>query len=384
MRKFYEKLNCMLVMSLMLMFLLIPGCNDKNIKKTVGSNMIYKNNSSSCSLDESSECCSSVKSISSVESAGSNAKSGAVNHKKTTAGSSAVTNSSKAPDSNTDPFSLYRTPSDDNGFFTGSELMSNLTYRNSGFMGDNDGPAYVVYSKRGYNRASMDVMLSELRMNTVRKSDGLYLNAFIFLEIDSGDSRGNSINNADAGLMYSGGNYGRWHLFHYINKVSPTSSQLRWRESSKDLPAGHNYRLVLDSSKSDGLTTLSAIDLSDGNKEVDSIQFEFLYSLKDGSNTSFYQDYAIDYPDNVKFGSNGDYSIDPTEITLYNTDQNIYMRKIIITNAMLGNQAWSRSNSICRCMWPDRSNSKINYPVVIVRSASFDTDLVLDLDMNRH
>ena len=45
--------------------------------------------------------------------------------------------------------------------FNGTETFSNLTLANgSNKMGDADWPAYCVYSKKGYNKASMDIELS--------------------------------------------------------------------------------------------------------------------------------------------------------------------------------------------------------------------------------
>ena len=50
--------------------------------------------------------------------------------------------------------------------------MTNLDYDNAGrFIGDNDGPAYVIYSKKGYARASVDVLLSDAKVQIERRSD---------------------------------------------------------------------------------------------------------------------------------------------------------------------------------------------------------------------
>lgn len=73
----------------------------------------------------------------------------------------------------------------------GSQAFTNLTYNNAGGkMGDADGPAYCVYSKIGYNRASIDILLSELRHNLYRESDMLPLTAYIFLGVDIYDANG--------------------------------------------------------------------------------------------------------------------------------------------------------------------------------------------------
>ena len=294
--------------------------------------------------------------------------------------SSVVSSKESKPESKTESLGLP-TVTDNSTRFTGTPLWTNLTYDNQGRkMGDDDGPAYAVYSKNGYNKASIDVMMNELRVNTVRKSDQKYLNAYIFLGVDiySGD---NWVNCADAGLMSWGKNQG-WHLFHNIYSVS--GNQVKWYESRKILDPTHNYRLVMDASKSDGWATLSVIDLSDGNKEVDSIEFQTKGSKKNGSNISMLQNYALDFPQNTKYDSSGKPSGDQwDEITLYNTNQNIYMRNLKITNAKLNDQIWTEANSKHMAMWPDKNITKINYPVVVIRSATPYRDLIIDFEMNR-
>ncbi len=51
-----------------------------------------------------------------------------------------------------DPNPYSRTPIPE-----GTEYISNLNYENPGAMGDNDGPAVVIYSEQGYNKAEMEV-----------------------------------------------------------------------------------------------------------------------------------------------------------------------------------------------------------------------------------
>ena len=46
---------------------------------------------------------------------------------------------------------------------------TNLGFNNSGkYVGDNDGPAYVVYSKIGYKKASYEFLLSQAKINMRR------------------------------------------------------------------------------------------------------------------------------------------------------------------------------------------------------------------------
>lgn len=264
----------------------------------------------------------------------------------------------------------------------GSEILDNLTYDNAGRpMGDNDGPAYLVSSKRGYNVCSIDVILSEVDVQIYRRSDNRYIIAYIFLGLDITDANGYWKNNLDAGLRYD--STGKWHLFHSIVDVS-APNQSKWYESRVGLDPTHDYRLTLDSSRNDGWATLTAYDLTEGGKAVDSVEFQARYAKKDGSNTAFYQDYALDFPEDTKYTTDGVASKSNwPEITLYNTDEGVYMKNLQIVNATLNGQPWTAAKSDRRVMWPDCNVKKIDYAVVRVSKAAFDTALRLDLDMNR-
>lgn len=264
--------------------------------------------------------------------------------------------------------------------------MTNLTYDNrKGKMGDVDGPAYAVYSKKGYNKASIEVLLSQIKVNNVRKSDNKFVNAYIFLGIDIYNSDGEWVNCLDTGLCYSGIN-GGWHLFYNLY-TTETKGINKWYESEVILDPSHDYKLTLDSSKQDGKSTVTIYDLTD-KKEADRIEFESAYSLTDGSNTSYLQNYALDYPDDVKLDTKGNKSDnDFVEITLYNTDENLYMNNITIQNAKLYNSAeftWAEENTQNRSMWPDKNISKIDYEVVKVWVDTLDKSFTLSLNMNRN
>lgn len=265
---------------------------------------------------------------------------------------------------------------------SGSESFTNLTYDNAGGkMGDNDGPAYCAYSKIGYNSASLDILLSELQMNVFRESDLLPLTAYIFLGMDVYDDNGAWINCFDAGLGYNTGKQ-KWVLFFNIYDAPPT--QNKWYMSGKYLDDTHDYRITLDTDKDPGWATLAVYDLTDGGREYDSVTFQTRGTKTDGSNTAFYQDYALDFPDNVKYNTSGKpVKNNWQEITLYNTDENVYMKNLKIVGAKLNGEPWTAEKTQNRAVWPDCSMSKINYPVVRVSHASFDTELQIDFDMNR-
>lgn len=66
-----------------------------------------------------------------------------------------------------DPNPYSRTPIPE-----GTEYISNLNYENPGAMGDNDGPAVVIYSEQGYNKAEMEVALSQIDIHNIRSDGG--------------------------------------------------------------------------------------------------------------------------------------------------------------------------------------------------------------------
>ncbi|HOJ47586.1 MAG TPA: hypothetical protein PLD48_01790 [Bacillota bacterium] len=262
--------------------------------------------------------------------------------------------------------------------------FTNLTYDNgSGRMGDTDGPAYVVYSKKGFNKATVDIRLSAVEVKNVKKNNR-FVNAYIFLGIDVYDANGYWINCADAGLCYSGRN-GYWHLFYNIYKPKTEGAQ-SWYESKVKLDASHDYRLILDSSEEDKKVIITIYDLTD-DKVADSKEFGIAHSLASGANTSFLQNYALDYPEDVKFDTKGNPSAnDWVEITLFNTDQGLYMKNVEITRATLANGDnevdWTEEHTSNRAMWPDK-NIAIDYEVVKVYKESFDNAFTVTFDMNR-
>ena len=273
----------------------------------------------------------------------------------------------------------------------GSQSINSLTYKTPGNqrIGDWGGPAYTVYSQKGYNRVSMDIALSEVKINMLRKSDKKTLVGYAFLGMDIHDPAGGYwVNCLDAGIKYDGIK-GKWVLFHFIYDVS-APNQPKWYESYKGLDPTHDYRLSLDCSKSDGWTTLAAYDLTEG-READSIMFQARYAKKDGSNVSFYQDFAIDMPEDVTRDHQGNvYKDDGTlsdevweKIILYNTDEDVYIRNMKITNSCLNGKPWTADKTRLRGFSPDTRQTHIDYQVVRVSRANFDNEFRIDIDMNR-
>ncbi len=267
--------------------------------------------------------------------------------------------------------------------------LTNLTHKNYGKMGDDDGPAYVVYGKKGYNKASFDLHLSKVEINNIRNSDGKHVNAYLFLGMDIYDEKGNWVNCLDTGFSYTGGNNG-WRLFY--NLYTTKSGESGWFMSQTRLDPTKDYRLTLDSSEKENRSKVSIKELETG-KTIDVKIFESAFSLPDGSNTAYLQNYALDYPDNVKLISPEEKSEDDfVGITLYNSDEGLYMNNVNIRNVTLyspeGEVAWGEEQTQNRSSWPDigiwqGEEAKIDYPVVKVWFLSMDDNFTLDFDMNR-
>ncbi|MBO4501328.1 MAG: hypothetical protein J5760_03715 [Clostridia bacterium] len=267
----------------------------------------------------------------------------------------------------------------------GVKVITNLDYNNGrGKMGDCDGPAYCVYSKVGYNKASMDVLISQMKINTVRE-DRRYVNAYMFLGCDiyNGSYWCNCF---DTGFCWSGRDPA-WHLFYNIYQPAD-SEQKGWYESKVRLDPTHDYRLILDTSEKDELATIIIYDLTK-DKEADRTAFRVKSMKCSGTNTAYLMDFALDYPENVKLDTAGNASDDWAEITLYNTDENLYMRNVVVENVKIysgeNEYVWDSARTQNRSLWPDVNIPKIDYPctMVIADEEYYDYSYRVDLDMNR-
>ena len=266
-----------------------------------------------------------------------------------------------------------------------AQSQTNLGFKNSGrYQGDNDGPAYVVYSKIGYNKASFEFHMSQAKVNMRRESDQKWTNSYIFLGVDVYDEEEKFLNCIDAGFCYSGATKD-WHLFY---NLLTTTQEVWWYESSVSLEPTHDYKLTLDCSKKDNAATLTIVDITAGDVVADTADFEVMYAKADGSNLSMYQDFAIDFPEDIKRDRTGEnYSEDWEEVTLYNTDEGIYLNNIVIHDATLytteGSYVWTEGRTNDRVMWPSVQCGKMDYVCTRIVKQGMNSELVLDLDMNR-
>ncbi len=265
-----------------------------------------------------------------------------------------------------------------------SNVSTNLTWTNNGDkQGDNDGPAYVVYSKEGYNKASQVIAVSKMRTNLVRKSDKKTVNGYAFIGMDIYNSTDDQWANCiDAGLGFIGST-GKCHAC--INRYSADPDEPTWWESSVELDTTHDYKLVLDASEKDEQVTLSVYDVTNGNKKVDSKQFSLYYSKADGSNIAIYQDYALDFPEDIRKDTKNEDTDDWEQITLYNTNQDLYMKNIQASDLRLYNASgsflWTEELTADRFMWPDKT-STIKYITTTVTQTKKDNETTIDLNMN--
>jgi hypothetical protein len=241
-----------------------------------------------------------------------------------------------------------------------------------------------LYSKTGFNQATFNISLKDIESNLVRKSDGKEVASYLFLGVDVYEN-GQWINCADAGLCLVGN--GKWHAF--VNRYQPDSEQWyidnTWWESSVNLNSEHEYQLLLKTSELDEKMTLSLIDITDGNKQADSKTVDLRYAKKDGSNTRYYRDLAIDFPPEVCRDEQGNPTDDWIEIIKYNTDENLYVRNVHCSDARLynleGSVLWTNSYEDCRFLWPDK-RGQLGYACTKVSSIKRDYEDILTMDMN--
>ena len=260
-----------------------------------------------------------------------------------------------------------------------TRIIKTLDYKNSGKMGDTDGPAFAVYSQIGYNGASIELDLGEAEINTVLP-DGRYVNAYTFLGVDiyEGAYWQNCV---DAGLCWSGTD-GGWHLFYNIYEtLNPTTSS--WYESRKILPKNASYKLTFTITD-DNYGRLTVQGITNGFK--DSVKIELKGAKKDGSNTSFLFNTALDYPPDTKLDSSGNPSENWIEITLANSDKGLYFKGLHAENATLFQNGreltWESSFNSAVSIWPDKAVKGFDYSPVEVYL--FDgSEFYINLDMNR-
>lgn len=260
-----------------------------------------------------------------------------------------------------------------------SGTLDSLNYKNNGKMGDNDGPAFAVYSKQGYNGASVTVDIANSKIQTKLK-DGRFVNGYMFLGADV-FSGGYWINCFDAGLCWSGID-GGWHIFYNVyetvNENTPS-----WYESSKKLPKNGKYVITLRFTDDEcALLTVEGVN----NNFKDSVRIEVKGAKKDGSNTGMLFNVALDYPPNTKVDKDGNPSEDWTVITLANSDQGLYLKELHATDLKLFKndalEPWTDEKNSSLGLWPDKSIGGFDYSPAEVYL--FDgTEYFINLDMNR-
>lgn len=264
-----------------------------------------------------------------------------------------------------------------------SKVISSLNYTNSGKMGDTDGPAFAVYSKIGYRGAAVKMDIADMEIETLM-SDGRFINGYAFLGIDVyGGEAGSEwwINCIDAGLCWSG-EKGGWHVFYNIYEPLNESTST-WYESSKILPKNDVYAMSLVLTE-DNYALLTVKGQRTGAK--DTVKIEVKGAKKDGSNTSFLFNTALDYPPDTKVDREGNACEDWTEITLANTDKGLYLRSFHVSELMLfrGEEwdSWTDGKNQAVGIWPDKAVDGFDYSPVEV--GIFDgTEYYINLDMNR-
>ncbi len=257
-------------------------------------------------------------------------------------------------------------------------IYTSQTYANKGKMSDTDGPAVCIYTSKGCNKARITVDLNSCELSLVR-SDGRHVNAYVFLGIDIFDEYGNWINCIDAGLCKSGAG-GKWHIFY--NLYDAPEGTYTWYESKIGIDPGV-YILELDSSSKDGYAKIKV--LTEDERTVDHKSFVSIGSKADGSNTSYLQNYALDFPGNLILDTKGNSTKDFVEVVLYNTNQDLFFRNINVFDAKLwysGQETlWTEKETTSAGIWPDKK-CNIGYDTVRLFVTEKFNSMKIDLDMN--
>lgn len=254
--------------------------------------------------------------------------------------------------------------------FGGTESFDNLTLDmpEGTRMGDNDGPAYCVYGKTGYNSASFSFDLSETDFVGTGKN-GTRVNGYMFLGADVYDQDGRWINCCDAGFVYEYSTKG-WRLFYATAATEQFEGQ--WFSGTRVLDQTHNYRLTLDTSIEDGMATLTAYDLVD-ECIADRLTFSFGGSKKDGSNTAFLMNAAIDWVDRPENDFIGE--------TNKNLGSGIHLKDVRIYDCKVYKDgAASDFVTHHRAVWPD-SSMPVSASVVKIHHATGDNEFIIDIDL---
>ncbi len=254
--------------------------------------------------------------------------------------------------------------------FDGNESFDNLTLDMpvGTRMGDNDGPAYCVYGKKGYNSASFCFDLSETDFVGVG-SNGTKVNGYMFLGVDVYSDNGYWINCCDAGFVYEYNTSG-WRLFYATASTEQYDGQ--WFSGTRVLDQTHNYRLTLDTSLEDGKATLVAYDLVD-DCVADTLTFTLGGSKKDGSNTAYLMNAAIDWVDRPESDFIGE--------TNKNLGSGIHLNDVRIYDCLV----YKDGNSLPfvtdhRAVWPDNSMN-VKSSVAKVHHVIGDSEFIIDIDL---
>lgn len=258
------------------------------------------------------------------------------------------------------------------------KVISSLDYTNNGKMGDQDGPAFAVYSNKGFSGASVLLDIENMEINT-RLSDGRTVNGYMFLGVDvyNGAYWANCV---DVGLCWSGAS-GGWHIFYNmyepLNEGTPT-----WYESGKKLPKNDIYLLSLNITE-DNYAVLT-VEAQNGRFK-DEVKLEVKGAKANGSNTAMLFNVALDYPADTKLDQNGNKSEDWKEITLGNTDKGLYLKSLRAYELKLykGEKSlpWVNENNSSLGIWPDKA---LNFDYAPTQVGVFDgTEYYINLDMNR-
>ncbi len=290
-------------------------------------------------------------------------------------------------------------------------------YAEENLLTDFNNPSYMVMSKKGYSKASMDIDLSVIQANLMgNKEKHEYLTPYILLRYNTYDLGGDIIDMANIGLAYNTGGDGKWHFIYkkFLSNYYPVnypqdenygeintsddrySEYYSWSKSSVNIDPKGKYRITVDGSQKDGYCTASILDIKTG-KILDKIEIEVFYSVKTGNNTSISQLYYTEFSSglyNVQIQNEnyfGEHSYNKFYFGAGIVENNHVIRSLYINNINISNIklfknnqeiAWTEDLNSDSGMWPSKDDN-VTRNIITINSNKSGQELIMNVNLKK-
>ena len=304
--------------------------------------------------------------------------------------------------------------------------LINKVYKNLEFYAEENllagfnNPSYMVTSKKGCSKASMDIDLSAVQANLMgNKEKHEYLIPYILLRYNTYDLGGDIIDMANIGLAYNTGGDGKWHFVYkkFLSNYNPVnypqdenfgednenntsddrySEYYSWAKSSVNIDPKGKYRITVDGSQKDGYCTASILDVNTG-KVIDKIEIEVFYSVKSGNNTSISQLYYTEFSSglyNVQIQNEnyfGEHNYNQFYFGAGIVENNHVIRSLYINNINISNiklfrngqeTAWTEDLNSNSGMWPSKDDN-VTRNIITVNSNKSGQEVIINVNLKK-